>query len=75
VAKQYTDPEVAEMVRMLTRSDADHELVCTLACDRILSLVDVVAKFRAGLLHIDTMVVVRSSPYAIKDEIEKIMGE
>lgn len=36
---ELSDREVARRVRMLTRSDLDHEFVCCLARDRIMALV------------------------------------
>jgi hypothetical protein len=44
-----TDEEVAGQVRMLLRSDLDHERVCTLARDRILYLSAELAKAREAL--------------------------
>ena len=36
--ERMTDSEVALMVRMLMRDQLDHEMVCTLARDRIMAL-------------------------------------
>ncbi len=36
--EQYTDVQVADMVRMLLRDQLDHEMICVLARDRILAL-------------------------------------
>lgn len=35
---QFTDKQVADRVRMLFRDQLDHEMVCTLARDRIMHL-------------------------------------
>jgi hypothetical protein len=44
-----TDVEVASMVRMLMRSQLNHEMICTLGRDRIMCLVKEKAKMREAL--------------------------
>lgn len=48
-----SDAEVASRVRMLRRTDIDHEAVCTMARDRIVHLSQQVARLRAGAADIE----------------------
>lgn len=49
MSDQYTDAEVAGMVRMLMRDQADHEMICVLARDRILEISGRLAQLQADL--------------------------
>ncbi len=44
-----TDSEMAGKIRMMMRDDLDHELVCVMARDRIISLSDQISTARAAL--------------------------
>lgn len=46
---QFSDEEVAVMVRMLTRDQIDHEAVCTIGRDRIMHLAQTNAVLLAAL--------------------------
>jgi hypothetical protein len=46
---ELTDEQVAGMVRMLGRSDLDHEMVCVAARDRIMALSAELEKLKAPM--------------------------
>lgn len=48
---QYSDIEVAGLVRMLMRDQLNHEMVCVLARDRIVHLSERVAELEEKLKH------------------------
>lgn len=64
---QYSDNEIAGMVRMLSRNDMDHEAILCAARDRIMALVkekqtlaDEAKKLKKILSHVPALVAIKA---------------
>jgi hypothetical protein len=59
---QWDDVEVAGRVRMLMRNDLDHEMICTVARDRILCLAKEKARYAQLLYAAKHLVLAATGP-------------
>lgn len=76
--QHFTDEQIADRVRMLMRTDFDHEATCTLARDRIASLArerDQLREFVEQLARGEVTARAQSSVVAANDLLNAITRE